>query len=224
MSLHKMFFMVFLLLLSLPSVSQRRITGDEYNRLGLQAGITYGGIKSNSIPTVDKTGFMAGFTTRANTFENFIIIYGVNFYQFNQGVMLLAPGNQVSEEIEFKTTGVQLNLFGGMKILGEHLSIHGGPVLQLNGKWKPETRYENYTVEGYDLVAGDLENISPVNFNLAGNLSTGFRSFKLWFQYQYGISNVLRRLNTAELQQKDSRAANLKGKMGFATAGMVFFF
>lgn len=224
MALHKIFLVFLFLFLSLQVFSQRRFSGDQYNRLGLQGGITYGGIVSSSIPTVDRKGFTAGFTTRANTYENLIVIYGVNFYQFNPAVSLVAPGSTIAEEIEFELTGVQLNLFGGYKVIGEHLSIHGGPVLQLNGKWKPEAAYEDYTVEGYAITASDLENISPVNFNVAGGLSTGFRSFKLWVQYQYGITNIFRRLNTAELQQKDSRAANLKGRMGFATAGMVLYF
>ncbi len=213
-----------LVLLSIFGFSQRHFTGDQYNRLGIQGGVTYGGIQSDLIELNDKVGFTAGFTTRANTYENFIVIYGVNFYQFNTGVMASNPNSQVVEEIDFKTSGLQINLFMGHKIIGEHLSIEAGPVLQLNGKWKPNSSYDDYRIQGYDITAADLEKISPVNFNVAAALSTGFQSFKFWFQYQYGVSNVFRKLNTTGLEEKDSRATNLKGRMGFATAGMVVYF
>lgn len=225
MTLHRNFFLFLFFFLSLQVFSQGKFKGDSYNRLGLQGGVTYGGIKSSSVPTVERLGFTAGFTTRANTYENIIVVYGVNFFKLSSAVQLVEKGASTAREIDFATTGVQLKLFGGYKLIGEHLSIQGGPVLQLNGKWKPEAAYEGNRVEGFNnLIASDLENISPLNLNVAGSLTTGFRSFKLSFQYQYGITNAFRSLNTAELQQKDSRATNLKGHMKFATAGLIFYF
>ena len=215
-------FSVFVFALNMNA--QRRYN-DNYNRLGIQAGITTGGISSEDFNTHQKTSYMAGLTTRASFFRNYLIIYGVNFFKFKTGF----PGNEPNlaqstpTEIDFNITGVQLNLFLGTKIFGENLSIEAGPVLQVNSKMAAEDRYKKYFIEDYNIQAEDLEDISKINLNLAANISAGFRDVKFWFQYQYGINNIFKGLNTKVLENKDSRATNLKGNMGFATAGIVVY-
>jgi hypothetical protein len=203
--------------------AQRRFN-DNYNRLGIQAGITHGGINSDNFNTSPKTSYMAGLTTRASFKKQFLIIYGVNFYEFNTSM----TGNKTNllqnpTEIDFNVTGVQLNLFLGTKIFGEYLSIEAGPVLQVNSKMTTEDRYKNYFIEDYKIQAEDLEDISKINLNLAANISAGIRDVKFWFQYQYGVNNIFKVLNSKELENKDSRATNLKAHMGFATAGIVVY-
>ncbi len=218
----KLFLGAVLMICSLIVNAQNR-NGDSYNRLGIQAGITYGGISTNDFSTSEKSGYMAGLTTRAAVYNNFIVIYGVNFYEIKTGINIKETATSQTSVADFKTTGVQLNLFGGHKIIKEHLSIEAGPILQINSKWKPEKEFENYFIEGYDLQASDLEEISRINFNVAGNISAGFRDVKFWFQYQYGVNNIFSRLNSEGLENKDSRAANLKGHLGLATAGIVVY-
>lgn len=219
----KVFMAVMLVICTLGAQAQYNY-GDSYNRLGIQAGITYGGINSDDFNTSEKTGYMAGLTTRAAVYNNFIVIYGVNFYEFKTGINVRETQDSPFSEADFKVSGVQLNLFAGHKIFGEHLSIEAGPILQISSKWKPEKEFENYFIEGYDLQAVDLEEISRVNFNVAGNISGGFRDVKLWLQYQYGVNNIFSKLNSEGLENKDSRAANLNGHLGLATAGIVVYF
>ncbi|MGM1054701.1 MAG: hypothetical protein ACQEWG_02310 [Bacteroidota bacterium] len=216
-------FMVGMFMICALGVEAQNRYGDSYNRLGIQAGISYGGIKSDDFITSETTGFMAGLTTRATVYNNFIIIYGVNFFQFKTGINIMETQASKAAVADFKATGVQINLFGGHKIIGEHLSFEAGPVLQINSKWKPEKEFENYFIEGYDLQAKNLEEISRVNLNVAGNISAGFRDVKLWVQYQYGVNNIFSKLNSEELENKDSRAANLNGHLGVATAGIVVY-
>jgi len=217
-------FIFFPLLVFTFNMNAQRRFNDNYNRLGIQAGITHGGINSDNFNTSPKTSYMAGLTTRASFYRNFLIIYGVNFYEFKTGI----TGHETNlfqspTEIDFNITGVQLNLFLGTKIFGEYLSVEAGPVLQINSKMTTEDRYKNYYVEDYNFQAEDLEDISKINLNLAANISAGIRDVKFWFQYQYGVNNVFKGLNTKELENKDSRATNLKGHMGFATAGIVVY-
>tara|TARA_R100000935_G_scaffold57508_1_gene91594 strand:- start:90 stop:758 length:669 start_codon:yes stop_codon:yes gene_type:complete len=209
---------------SISSYSQPRLTGDSYNRLGIQAGVNYTQLQSDTFLFKHRLGLMAGFTTRANTVNNFLMIYGVNFYQFNTGIDAITEDSQTPAEIDFKATGVQLNLFLGHKLIGEHLSVEAGPVIQINSKLIPEKGKENYKLRDYDLVAEDLQDISRLNFNLAANVSFGFPSLKFWCQYQYGITNMLRNLDLEELQNKDSRITSLKGNLGMAVAGIVVYF
>lgn len=219
-------YILFLLciLLSTQGFSQRRFKHDKYNRLGIQGGMIYGGINSGDFNTSRGLGYTAGLTTRSNVYKGFLIVYGVNFYQFNTNMMLVEPETTVAREIEFKATGVQLNLFAGHKVIKELLSLFAGPVLQLNGEWTPDEAYKSYRAEGYNIEAIDLEEISKINFNAAAALNMGFERFKIWLQYQYGLNNILENLNSPELEEKDSRATNLRGRMEFATAGIVFYF
>ncbi|QED38460.1 outer membrane beta-barrel protein [Antarcticibacterium arcticum] len=209
---------------SLTSYSQPRLTGDSYNRLGIQAGINYTRLQSDTFLFKYRPGLMAGLTTRANTVNKFLVIYGVNFYQFNTGIDAMVENSQTQTEFDFKATGVQINLFLGHKLIGEHLSLGAGPVVQINSKLIPEKGKDKYRLRDYNLVAEDLQDISRLNFNLAANVSFGFPSIKFWGQYQYGITNMLRNLDLVELQKKDSRITSLKGNLGMAVAGMVVYF
>ncbi len=212
------------IIFTIKAHSQPRLTGDSYNRLGIQAGLNYTQLQSDNLLFTYRPGLMAGLTTRANTVNKFLVIYGVNFYQFNTGMDVLEENTQTPTEIDFKATGVQINLFLGHKLIGEHLSIEAGPVLQINSKLIPEKGKENYSLREYNLVAADLEDISRLNFNLAANVSFGFSSIKFWCQYQYGLTNMLRNLDLEALQNKDSRITSLKGNLGMAVAGMVVYF
>jgi len=225
MRYYYLFFFVFICSLFNPLAAQRRNSGgDSYNRLGIQAGVTYGGIDSDSFNTTKTTGFTGGLSTRANVYNNFIVIYGVNFYSMKTGIMGHAINSNEFENIEFNTTGVQLNLFAGHKIIKEHLSIEAGPVLQINSKWEVDNQFEDHLIEDYSFTAKDLEEVSRVNLNIAVGLSAGVADVKLWLQYQYGVSNFFNNLNDGDLQNKDSRAANLEGHLGMATAGVVYYF
>lgn len=206
--------------LSFPTYSQMQ-DYDSYNRLGIQAGVTFGGLTSDNFEISLGKGFMGGLTTRANVYRHMVIIYGVNFFQFNTGLHLQESLSSPAVLTDFKASGVQINLFGGYKLLGEHLSIEAGPVLQVSSKWKPEAQFEDYFIEDSPFRAKDLEDVSKVNLNVAANLSTGFRDLKFWLQYQYGINNILKNL---EPEGENSAAGKTEGHMSFATAGIVFYF
>lgn len=185
--------------------------------------MTYATILTDNFTYVPQPGFMGGLTTRANTFKKVIVIYGVNFFQLNSSMQVLEPTTSQLTEIDFKSTGVQLNLFMGHKILGEHLSVEAGPVLQFNGKWSPEAGKEDYRLREYDLLASDIEDVSTINLNVAGNISAGFPGLKIWAQYQYGLTNMYGKLDMADLKNKDSRITNLRGNLGMAMAGIVVY-
>lgn len=206
--------------LSLPTYAQMQ-DYDSYNRLGIQGGVTYGGLTGPDFETSPGIGFMGGLSTRANVYRHMVIIYGVNFFQFNTGLKLQETVSSEAILTDFKATGVQINLFGGYKLLGEHLSIEAGPVLQVSSKWKPEATFKEHFLEQSGLKAKDLEDVSQINLNVAANLSTGFRDFKFWFQYQYGINNILKNI---QAEEENSAAGKTEGHMSFATAGMVFYF
>lgn len=223
MLLNRYILLLGILLFSTQGFSQR-YPKDTYNSLGMQAGINYGGLVSNDLKFSRQTGFTAGLSTRANIYNNFIFLYGLSYFQYNTGMEVIPEGSTRLTEANFETTGVQINFFVGHKIIGDYLSIEGGPVLQINSKFTPEEGLEDARISGYNLVASDLESISKLNFAVSGGLSAGISRLKLFLQYQYGLSNMFRNLNPEETGGEGTRVTNLKGRLGLATAGIVFYF
>lgn len=216
--------LIFFLLFYTQLFSQRNINHDSYNRIGIQGGITHTNIFSEEFQFQPQYGFMAGFTTRANTYKKFFIVYGVNFYQFITGMNGVGEIAGTVSQIDFKATGVQINLFLGHMLIGEYLMLDVGPIFQLNGKLITGEDNSDTAIAGYELTAKDLEEISKFNFSLAANLSAGFRFIKLSLQYQYGLTNIFRGYDLEALQNKDPRITSLNGNLGVATAGIVFYF
>lgn len=224
MDIKKCLFLLAVMLFSTFSYGQR-IWDGEYNRLGLQAGANRFGIHTGNFGVEPGTSWTAGFSNRANYYNDFQIIYGISFFDFNGTVR----GREwIDEEvanrtIEYNMIGVQAAILGSYKIISNYLSVEAGPVIQVNGKFKPRQDKEFFYVEEYDIVATDLEKVSPVNFNVAAGLSGGFETVKFYAQYQYGINNFLNGLNDEGLQEVDARARDFSGNLSIITAGIIVF-
>ncbi|MCM4159221.1 PorT family protein [Antarcticibacterium flavum] len=224
MMLKRSLFLLAFFLIFGEAFSQKRYPKDVYNTLGIQAGINYGGLSSDNLSLSPGVGFSAGLSTRANVYNNFLFLYGIKYFQYNTGIDVRQEGRSELSQINLRTNGVQLNFFGGHKIIGDHLSIEAGPVIQINSKLLTNEGYENAMVDGYLLTAESLEDISKINFALAGQVSAGLRRLKVWAQYQYGLSNMFRNLEPEEEGGNGSRVTDLQGVVRLATAGIVFYF
>lgn len=224
MNLKSIFLLAIAVLFTANSYAQRKFPPNSYNRLGIQGGITYGNLHSKDFGFIDCYGYTAGLSTRATAGEKIFFIYGVNFHEFKTGLETLHPVTLEPTEIDFKATGVQINLFLGHKLIREYLSLEIGPLIQINSKLTPEEGKENYILQEYNLTAADLEQLSRMNFSLAAGLSGGLPNLKLWVQYQYGISNLFNKFNYEELREKDPTVPALKANMRLVSAGLVFYF
>lgn len=224
MKLKGLILLIFAVVFTATTHAQRKFPPNSYNRLGVQGGITYGNLNSKDFSFIDRYGYTAGLTTRATAGEKIFFIYGVNFHEFKTGLETINPETFEQEEIDFKATGVQINLFVGHKLIQEYLSFEMGPLIQINSELSPEEGKENYILQEYDLVASDLEKISRMNFNLAAGLSGGLPNLKLWVQYQYGLSNLFNNFNYSEIREKDPTVPSLKANLSMVSAGLVFYF
>ncbi len=215
-----LFFVTLFSLISLTVFSQRNF--DEYNRLGINGGVTFFDIQSDELKTEAGTGFMVGFTTRGSFRGNFDLIYGINFYNHK---LSIAGNNLVgtdSQKMGYTIQGVQLNFLPSINIIKHHLSIEVGPILQVNGKMKLDSdRYDEYIIDGYTtLNASEIEDISQVNFHVLGGITAGFEDFRLGAHYQYGVTNTLKGLNDKEL----SEDVDFEGHASLLTVSAVFYF
>ena len=196
---------------------------DEYNRIGAQAGITLFDINTSDFVTEQKLGFAAGFTSRGSFRNNFDLIYGLTFMNNKVGILgspsVASPLDK--QFITYTIPGVQLNFLGSLNIVKHHFSLEFGPILNVNGKLKVDSsNLEDYILDGYTtLRARDIEDISPINFRVMGGATAGIENFRFTAQYQYGVSNMLGRLDDQNLE-----GGSFKGNSGTIVVMAVVYF
>ena len=220
MSLKRLIFATLSLFLVKEAYSQRNF--DQYNRLGITGGYTLFDITTSDFTTTQAGGFIAGFTTRGAFRNNFDFIYGLSFYSNKVEIVGKNPSNNFETQfIEHNLQGVQINFLGSYIIIMDHLSLEFGPILNVSGKMKVTSKnFEDYIIDGYEtLKAKDLENVSPVNFNLMGGITGGIENVRASVQYQYGVTNMLNKLN-----DKDLEYSNFKGNSSIIIFSLVVYF
>ncbi len=219
MSLKNLLFATFFLIFFQQTVAQRNYNG--YNFLGLQGGLTLFDISTDDLVTKQQEGFTAGFTTRGAFRNNFDLIYGLSFQSATVGVEGRNPENSKTQNIGYSIQGAQLNLLGSYNIIVKHLSLEFGPILEINSKMKlDDAKFENYILSGYNaLTANDIQEISRFNARLAAGLTAGLEHFRLSAQYQYGITNMLGKLNDKNLEN-----TNFKGHSTTIVLAAIIYF
>tara|TARA_R110000850_G_scaffold271031_2_gene404812 strand:+ start:203078 stop:203746 length:669 start_codon:yes stop_codon:yes gene_type:complete len=193
----------------------------EFNVIGISAGLTQYDINTKDFKTQSRESFMFGLQMRGNVYNNFDMMYGIAFYDSNIAISAKSsPVGGTSRDLNYNLQSAQISVLGGYKIIKNHLSIEAGPVLNINGKLTlNDTQYENHIIEGYaTLNAKDIEDVSKVNFHLAGGITAGLRNFRLFALYQYGVTNVLNNLNKNNLEK-----TNFKGNSTLLSFGVTVY-
>lgn len=185
------------------SFAQRNF--EDYNRIGITGGFTLFDITTSDLVTEQGQGFEGGFTTRGAFRNAFDLIYGLSFFNSSIGVKGSVGPNGLGDTqfVKYQIQAAQIGLLGSYNIVKNHLSVEFGPILNVNGKMKLDTdRYQDYILEGYTtLRAQDIQDINRINFRVAGGLTAGLRSFRVGVLYQYGVTNMLGRLNDKKLEK-----------------------
>lgn len=219
MSYRTLFSLTICFVLSQYIYAQRNY--NDHNFLGIQGGITFFDINTDDFVTEQKTGFTAGFTTRGAFRNNFDLVYGISFQSSSIGV----EGSDFSEfdtrNIGYTIQGAQINFLGSYNIIVKHLSLEFGPVFNINGKLKLDNeKFKGYVLTGYDtLIAEDIQDVSKFNVHLSGGFTAGLEHFRLYGKYQYGVTNLLGKLNDRDLERKD-----FKGNSSTLIVGAVIYF
>jgi hypothetical protein len=207
MSLKTLSIVTLAMLLTGSVLAQRNF--DQYNRLGITAGLTFFDLSTSSFNTSQGSGVMGGFTTRGSFRNNFDLIYGLTFLS-NKVKIAGSSTNGIGGGFErvnmtYSLQSVQVNFLGSYNIIKHHLSLEFGPLLNISSKLTLDSdQYQDYIVEGYErLRASEIEDISKVSPLLMGGLTAGLENFRLSAHYQYGLTNVLNNLNDLGLESTD---------------------
>ncbi len=194
--------LVAILLLFVTNTFAQRPNYDIKNFIGLHGGITQFDIITDNFTTEKQNGFIAGLTGIVNVPHKWYdVSYGIQFSQNNLNILGGVTDVDGDESLEYKLSAVQLALFMHAKILRQNLTIDFGPVIQANGFLELKDKaQEEYFVNGFDdLNAIDLRDISKFNINGAIGATAGLKNFRVRAQYQYGLTNMLRKLNDLDV-------------------------
>jgi len=217
MSIKSLTFVTLCLVVFQTSFAQRNY--NDYNRVGITGGVTFFDINTSDLVTETGTGFAGGFTTRGAFRNNFDLIYGISFYSSKIGVQ--GSNGLSNQAIKYSIQAAQLGFLGSYNIVKHHLSLEFGPILNVNSKMKMDSEsFEDYILEGYTtLRAKDIEDISRINFRVAGGITGGLESLRVSAMYQYGVTNMLGKLNDKGLENKD-----FKGNSSTIVVSAVVYF
>lgn len=186
------------------------------NRIGIFGGINQFTLNTDNFETKPETGWNAGLSVRGNFYNDFDMVYAMQFSENNFSVstrnLLLQK-----EEANYKLASAQISLMLSYKIIENHLSIEAGPLVQINGKLKVDSDKEDNIIDGTILQAKDIEDISKFSFYPVIGITAGVKHVRLNISYQYGVNNMLENLNKQDL------GYDFKGNPGIVNANLIFY-
>jgi hypothetical protein len=211
-----------LVLFSITSTVLAQYGKGDYNHIGISLGINQTNLYTDNFNIKPAMNWTAGLSMRGNYYNNFSMIYGMNFTENKFSIETFSGFSQ--KEVDLKMMAVQVHLLLCYKIGGGPVSLDFGPVLQVNSKLKFSDADENNFIVGNELLrVQDIEDINTFNFNVYAGISGGFENIRLSLSYQYGVTNILNNLN----QQDDVAAladGKLKGNLGVIAGNIIFYF
>lgn len=191
------------------------------NRIGITAGVNQTALLNSNFSTKPAIGFNGGLSVRGNYYNNWSMIYGMQFFQNNVMIETIAPSLQ-RKEAKLTLQGAQIRLLLSYNVVKNHVSFDFGPVIQINDKFKTDDEDFNNTIVGTTLKAGQLENIGKVHGNAYIGISAGTRRVRAVINYQYGFTNVLNKLNSQEELVLLNNNNKFKGTLGTISGQILF--
>ncbi len=211
----KLFFSISLAFLSLTTFSQYR--NKDGNRIGITLGVSQATLTTSNFGTNPGIGWNGGLSVRGNYYNNWSMIYGMQFFQNNFEVETVTPTLQRADT-KYSLSGAQIRLLLSYNVVKNHVSLDFGPVLQINGKFKMNSAEENYNIAGTTLKAKDISDVNPINGNAYIGLSAGGTRLRAVLFYQYGFTNILNKINS----QEGIGNYNFKGNLSSISAQVLF--
>lgn len=183
------------------------------NMIGVTLGLNQFTLNTSDFETTPGTGWNVGLSMRGNFYNDWDAIWGLQFSEYNFKVATL---NQALREREtnFKLPCANITFQLSYKFIENHLSVEFGPMVQINGKLAVEKTDENYVIKGdEEYTAKDLTNIGNVSFYPVIGVTAGVRNVRLNVTYQYGINNMLAKLD-----------GGFSGHASIINGNLIFYF
>lgn len=183
------------------------------NMIGVTLGLNQFSVNTSDFESKPGTGWNVGLSMRGNFYNDWDALYGIQFSEYNFKVATL---NQTlnDRETNFKLPCANITFQLSYKIIENHLSFEFGPLVQINGKLAVEKTDEEYLIKGdEETTAKDITNISNFSFYPLIGVTAGVRNVRLNVSYQYGINNMLGKLD-----------AGYSGHASVINGNVIFYF
>ena len=187
------------------------------NRIGLSAGVSQTTLFTNNFNAKPEMGFAGGLSIRGNYYNNWSMIYGMQFFANN-----FSLESTFNQNIKYSLQGVQIRLLLSYNVIQDHVSIDFGPVLQVNGKLGIASSDETKTIKGTLLKANQIIDVSPVSGNFYMGVSAGSKTIRAVIFYEYGFTNLLNKLNNDSSLQVLNNNNSFKGNLGTINGQVIF--
>lgn len=206
-----------ILLLMISSFGFAQYGYRDGNRIGISAGISQTTLFTNNFDAKPETGFAGGLSVRGNYYNDWSMIYGMQFFSNN-----FSLESNLDQKIKYNVQGVQVRLLLSYNIIQDHISLDFGPVLQINGKLQLEDSDENKTIKGTLLKANQIIDVSPVSGNFYLGCSAGSKIVRAVIFYEYGFTNFMNKLNKDDSLKALNNGDSFKGNLGTINGQIIF--
>ncbi len=184
-------------------------------RIGIFFGVNQFTLNTTNFDTKPASGWNAGLSLRGNFYDNWDMVYAMQFSENN--FMVATSKLNIKEDANYNLSSAQVTLQISYKLIENHLSIEFGPVIQINGKLKPNYDQENNIISGTTLLVKDIVDISKFNFYPTLGITAGIRHLRASISYQFGVNNMLENLNTK------GYGVNFKGNPGIINGNLILY-
>lgn len=191
------------------------------NRIGIYGGVNQTSLFTSNFNTKPELGWSAGMQVRGNYYNDFSMIFGMQFSENNFSVETISPLLQ-KQDVKYKMMGAQIRLLLSYNVVKDHVSVDFGPVLQITDKLKYEGAFKNNLISGTALTVDQIKDITKINGNAYIGVSAGNKRVRALINYQYGINNVLNNLNKKDELKVLNNGHAFKGNLGIITAQILF--
>ena len=191
------------------------------NRIGITGGVLQSTLFTSNFNAKPGIGFNGGLSVRGNYYNNWSMIFGMQFF-VNNFTLDTTTESSLQKETPFSVSGVQVRLLLSYNVVKDHVSIDFGPVLQVNGKMSVKQIDELNTINGTLLRAKQIEEINKINGNIYFGVSAGNRRVRAILHYQYGVTNILNKLNDSPELKTANLNRDFKGNFGTVSGQILF--
>lgn len=192
------------------------------NRIGITGGISQSTLLNTNFSAKPGIGFNGGLSVRGNYYNNWSMIYGMQFFQNTFSLETTTPTLQ-KKDTEFNLAGAQIRLLLSYNVVKNHVSFDFGPVIQINDKLKTDDADVNNLINGSTgLKASQLQDVAKVNGNVYVGFSAGTRRFRAIVNYQYGVNNLFNKLNSDDALILLNGNNKFKGNIGTISGQLLF--
>lgn len=212
-------FVLFVLFYSTFSIAQ--YYEKDGNRIGISGGISQSTLNTSNFGSKPGNGFAGGLSVRGNYYNNWSMIYGMQFF-INKFSLETTNNSFQLQDTEYALSGAQVRLLMSYNIIKNHISFDFGPVLQINGKLNIDNNDQTNKIIGTSLKANQIIDVSKINGNAYFGISAGTKVVRAVVSYQYGFTNVFNKLNSENDLILLNNNNKFNGKLGTICGQIIF--